>query len=382
MIFLSILLVLSSLLLIGLVLLDGFEALLLPRRVTRRFRFARLYYVVTWRIWSAMGWSIRKAKRRETFLSAYGPLSMVVLFGLWAIGLIVGFAVLHQSLATPLNTPGGVRNPFDYLYMSGITLFTLGFGDVTPSEPLGRMIAVIEAGMGFGFLAAVIGYLPVLYGAFSRRELPISLLDARAGSPPTAAEILVRIAPTRQFVALGRYLEEWERWSGEVLESHLSFPVLTYYRSQHDNQSWLASLTAILDTCALIMSRLRDIDPFQAQLTFAMARHAAVDLAQIYRSAPRPLESPRISPDADRELCETLRKAGLDVREDKSATAKFAELRAMYEPFIDALARHFVLEVPPIQAEGAVVDNWQTSAWMRRTSGLGTLTIEPDDHDE
>ena len=253
--------------LIGLVFLDGFEALLLSRRVTRKFRFTRLYYVVTWRIWSAMGRSIRKAKRRETFLSAYGPLSIVVLFGHWAIGLIVGFAALHQSLETPLNTPGGVRDPFDYLYMSGVTLFTLGFGDVTPSEPLGRMIAVIEAGIGFGFLAAVIGYLPVLYGAFSRRELPISLLDARAGSPPTAAEILVRIAPTRQFVALGRYLEEWERWSGEVLESHLSFPVLTYYRSQHDNQSWLAALTAILDTCAVVMSRLRDIDPFQAQLT-------------------------------------------------------------------------------------------------------------------
>jgi len=370
----------SSLLLIGLVLQDGFMALLLPRRVTRTYYLARLYYIATWRLWAAIGRRMRSTKSREEFLSFYGPLSMIVLFGVWATGLIVGFALLNQSLGTPLNTPGGTRHSLDYLYMSGVTLFTLGFGDVTPSGPIGRMIAVVEAGIGFGFLAAVIGYLPVLYGAFSRRELPISLLDARGGSPPTAVEILRRIGPTRQVEALGRYLEEWERWSGEVLESHLSFPVLTYYRSQHNNQSWLAALTAVLDTCAIIMSQLKDVDPFQAQLTFAMARHAAVDLAQIYRSAPLPLDSPRLSEDDGRRLRELLHAAGLEVREGPHAFAKFAEIRGMYEPFVSALARHFVLSMPPIMVEGTVVDNWQTSAWMRRTNGLVTLAL--DDHDD
>jgi hypothetical protein len=370
--------VVSGLLVIATVLLDGFEALLLPRRVTRKVRLTRYYYVASWRIWSAIGQAMRKPKRREAFLSMYGPLSMVVLFGVWAVGLIVGFALLNQGLGTPLNTPGGVRHPLDYVYMSGVTLFTLGYGDVAPSEPLGRMIAVTEAGMGFGFLAAVIGYLPVLYGAFSRREASISLLDARAGSPPTATEILLRVADSRQFVALGKYLEEWERWSGELLESHLSFPVLTYYRSQHDNQSWLAALTSILDTCAIIISRLKDVDSFQAQLTFAMARHAAVDLAQIYRSAPLSSDQPRLPNGDANRLGEALRKAGLAYRDNDDADAKFDELRAMYEPFINALGLHFLLAVPPMIAAGPVVDNWQTSAWMRRTRGLGALAR--DDH--
>ena len=128
-----------------------------------------------------------------------------------------------------------------------MTFFTLGFGDLTPQGPTGRALAVAEAGIGFAFLAVVISYLPVFYQAFSKREVTISLLDARAGSPPTAGSLLLRLAPGRNFEALDRFLQEWERFAAEVLESHLSFPLLSYYRSQHDNQSWLAAMTTILD---------------------------------------------------------------------------------------------------------------------------------------
>ena len=373
----SIVLALCSVLLIVLVLLDGFEAMLLPRRMTRAFRFTRLFYRFTWMPWSAIGRRMAPGRRRESFLSLYGPMSILLLFVAWAIGLIIGFAVLHQALDTPLNTPGGLRDPFDYLYMSGTTFFTLGFGDVTPADPTGRALAVIEAGIGFAFLASMIGYLPVLYAAFSRREVTISLLDARAGSPPTAAEGLLRVAPTGRLDGVSRLLEEWERWAAEVLESHLSFPVLPYYRSQHDNQSWLAALTAMLDTCALLMSRIKVADAYQAGLTFAMARHVAVDLSQIFFAAPRELGTPRLSDDGLRRLLEALRTSGLDVRDDGAAVAKLAELRGMYEPFVNALAHHFVLTLPPIVPEGAVVDNWQTSAWMRRTVGLNRLAYAP-----
>jgi hypothetical protein len=373
----SALLALCSLLLIGLVMFEGFETMLLPRRVTRSFRFTRYFYVLSWRPWRAIARRVPPGRRRESLLSAYGPLSIVVLFGLWAAGLIIGFAVLHQAISTPLNTPGGARDPLDYLYMSGVTFFTLGFGDVTPASPPGRMIAVLEAGIGFGFLAAVLGYLPVLYAAFSRREVTISLLDARAGSPPTAAQALLRIGPTRHADTLGHFFKEWERWAAEVLESHLSFPVLSYYRSQHDNQSWLAGLATVLDTCTIVIARLVEVDPYQAQLTFAMARHAVVDLSQIYSAAPLPSDTPRLTEEGDLRLVEALRASGFEVRDDERAAAKFAELRATYEPFLDALARHFVLRLPPIMPEGAVVDNWQTSAWMQRTAGIGKLALQP-----
>ena len=174
MITMSVLIALASVALILLVLRDAFEAMLLPRRVTRQFRFARLFYVYSWRPWAALAGLFRPSKRRNTFLSLYGPLSILVLFGFWAVGLIVGFALLQWSLGSPLHGPDGRPAWAIYGYFSGVTFFTLGYGDVTPVEPLGRFLAVVESGIGFGFLAVVISYLPVLYQAFSRREVTIS----------------------------------------------------------------------------------------------------------------------------------------------------------------------------------------------------------------
>src|SRR5262249_27767642 len=186
---------------------------------------------------------------------------------------------LHWSLGTGLSFPSGAGDSFTtYLYFSGTTFFTLGYGDVVPTGAGGRALGVAEAGIGFAFLAVVISYLPVLYQAFSRREITISLLDARAGSPPTAAELLRRMAGARGLAGAGSLLAEWERWAAELLESHLSFPVLSYYRSQHENQSWVGALTVILDTSALLIAGVDGPDGYQARLTFAMARHAAVDL--------------------------------------------------------------------------------------------------------
>jgi hypothetical protein len=208
--------------------------------------------------------------------------------GAWATAIVVGFAMMHWGLESPLNVAPGIAPFSTYLYMSGTTFFTLGLGDVTPMGAPGRALVVFEAGMGFGFLAALISYLPaILYQAFSGREVSISLLDARAGSPPTAGELLRRHGNDRR--ELGQLLYDWERWSAELLETHLSYPVLAYFRSQHTNQSWLAALTAILDTCALIMAGMNDGPTRQAQLTFAMARHAVADLAQIFTRSRQPV---------------------------------------------------------------------------------------------
>src|SRR5439155_22732943 len=158
--------------------------------------------------------------------------------------------------------------------------------DVVPVSWPARAVTALEAAVGFGFLAIVIGYLPVIYQSFSRREVVISMLDARAGSPPTAAELLRRHAADHTLDALDALLRDWEHWSAELLESHLSYPVLAYFRSQHDNQSWLGALTTVLDTCALVMVGIDGVSVWQARLTFAIARHAVVDIAQIFRTAP------------------------------------------------------------------------------------------------
>jgi hypothetical protein len=204
----------------------------------------------------------------------------------------------------------------------------------------------------------------------------ISLLDARAGSPPTAAQLLLRLARSSNTPAIDPFLAECERWSAELLESHLSFTVLAYYRSQHDNQSWLAALTAVLDTCAFLIALVKSHHPYQAQLTFAMARHAAVDLALVFKAPPSLLEQDRFSESQCRQLREQLREAGLELHDEKAALAKLTELRGMYEPFVGALARRFLFTLPPIVPEKAAPDNWQTSAWLPRAPEFGSLVID------
>jgi Ion channel len=350
--------------LLSVALWDAFEVIISPRRVTRRFRFARAFYRSSWRLWSAVGRSISDENRRETYLGVFGPLSLVMLLGAWATAIVVGFAMMHWGLETPLNVVRGIAPFSTYLYMSGTTFFTLGLGDVTPMGAPGRALVVVEAGMGFGFLAAVISYLPaILYQAFSGREVSISLLDARAGSPPTAGELLRRHGNDMR--ELGQLLYNWERWSAELLETHLSYPVLAYFRSQHTNQSWLAALTAILDTCALIIAGINDGPTRQAQLTFAMARHAVADLAQIFARSRHPVVAPdRLPASSLSALRDMLGKAGITVQ-DGAAEQKLRDLRQMYEPHVERLSEHLLMSLPPWFPVTDTPDIWQITAWER-----------------
>ena len=241
--------------LMAVVLIDAFEVVLLPRRVRHGFRLARLFYRTSWMIGRTAARLLPPGRWRTGFLGAFGPLSLFVLVVLWAVGLITGFALLHWSLGTALSVADAGFGA--YLYFSGTTFFTLGYGDMVPLGTAGRALSVAESGVGFVFLAVIVSYLPVLYQAFSRIEISIALLDARAGSPPSAGELLRRLAAGRSPSGPGPFLVEWERWAADLLESHISFPVLSYYRSQHENQSWVGSLTAILDTCAAAGGRGR-----------------------------------------------------------------------------------------------------------------------------
>ncbi len=370
----SALLVVLSLALIAIVLWDAFETIVLPRRVTRRVRLTSLYYRLTWRPWRAFCLSVNLRKRREALLSVYGPLSLLALLALWAVGLIFGFALLQWALGTRLNVPNETHSLATYLYLSGVTFFTLGFGDVTPVLPLGRTLIVAEAGVGFGFLALIIGYLPVIYQGFSAREVNISLLDARAGTPPTAVELLRRHGRNNDMPALNELLKEWERWGAELMESHLSYPVLCYFRSQHDNQSWLAALATILDTCALVMVGVDGTPTWQAQLTFAMARHATVDLSQIFSADPRQRTDfpDRLSAAEMARLRASLAADRVPLRDGADAGERLAQLRGMYEPYINVLSNYLAMPLPPwIHARDAV-DNWQTSAWERNPQQLAT----------
>ncbi len=359
--------------LIVVILWEGFETIILPRRVTRRFRFSVNFFWAFWHSWRAVVGAALPKKLQETWLSVYGPLSLLVLLGLWAGGLITGFALLYWASGSSLRGVEGHPGFLADLYLSGTTFFTLGLGDVVPNTPVSRLLTVIESGIGFGFLALILSYLPPLNQSFARREVTVSLLDARAGSPPSAAEILRRHSHDRGTEPLHQLLVEWERWSAELLESHLSYPVLAYFRSQHSNESWLSALTAILDTCAFIMADVETDCRRQAELTFAIARHAIIDLSIVFRKPPRPPADDRLPPEKLAELRAHVAAAGFKLRAGESADRDLEELRRAYEGHVNALALQFHLSLPPWVPAEIRKDNWQATPWGRGRSlpGVG-----------
>lgn len=350
----------AGLALIVTVLYEAFQVMLLPRRGQRHARLVPLFFRATWGAWAALGRRIRSTVAREAFLSHYGPLSMVLLLVLWSASLILGFALEQWTLNLHAHPPV----PFgEALYTSGTTFFTLGFGDYAPRAGVAKALAVIESGTGFGLIAVIIGYLPVLYQLFSRRETHVILLDARAGSPPTGLTLLSRHARLDGERELETFLHEWERWAAELVESHLSYPMLGYYRSQYENQSWLAALAAVLDACAIILTGVTGIRTFQARMTFAASRLAIVEMVRVFRVHP-PVPAGdgattgRLSHEEFARLRRCLADEGLTVTDD-DAESTLGAFRATYEPFLVALAAYLLAPLPPWTAPETMLDNWQ-----------------------
>jgi hypothetical protein len=363
------------------VLLDAFETIVLPRKVQRAFRLTSWFYRHTWVPWVRNSRLVRP-NWRENFLGYFGPFSLILLLVFWAIGLIFGYALLQYGVGEHVRLGNEPISFGILLYHSGETFFTLGYGDITPVSPVARMLAVMEAGMGFAFLGVVVGYLPVIYSSFSNREVEISLLDSRAGSPPSAGELLARLGCCPDPVVLDNIFRGWERWCAELLSSHISYPVLCFFRSQHSNQSWLAALTTMLDVTSLVLAGIDGIPKEQAKLTFAMARHAVVDLTQVVNATYDPQRPERLSAEGLEQLRKYLGDAGMRVKQDETADLKLAKLRSLYEPYSAALAQRLLLSIPPWQRTEVRKDNWQSGPWDRviQAKGLGEGVHVIDDH--
>ena len=359
----TVLATLVGLLLIATTLLDAFETVVLPRRVSRRLRIARLFYLTTWGPTRALARRMKDDERREAFLSFYGPSSLLTLVGIWAIILVLGFAALQWANGSALNTPDNQHDFWTDLYFSGTTFFTLGLGDISPISGTSRFLTVIEAGMGFAFLALLIGYLPIVYQLFARRETNVSLLDQRAGSPPSASELIRRNVRDGDQTELIKLLHEWEVWVGDLLESHLTYPLLAYFRSQHENQSWVGALALILDVSAYILACDQTAAVRQAAFTFAVGRHAIGDLTNVIGVDPHPLPADRVDSNAVKVLWETAIRTGLLTSSDTAVRDRLAVIRSIYEPYLQGLSEHLLMHLPPWVPRPDAQDNWETTAW-------------------
>jgi len=368
---------------LALVLLDAFQTIILPRRPVSQIRLTRFFFSMTWTPWRCVVRKIRNRKRREQMFSVFGPLSLLALFAFWAVLLVGGFGLLYFGLGAPFRDPDHqtllLQRLQSSLYVSGTTLFTLGLGDVLPTTQLARALVIVESGLGLAYFALVVGYVPLLYTTFSHREVTVALLDSRAGSPPTAGELLARHGFDGGQDALNELLVEWERWAAEMLETHVSYPVLCFYRSQHDNQSWLAAVTAVLDACALLITTVQGASTRQAELTFAMARHTLIDLGHVFRLEKeeeklRQAPPQRLGDDEYGRLCEVLAGTGVPLCADVSVRERLLAIRRLYEPSACALANRLQLELPHWAAlpsdPARKPDVWSSVAGLRSPAAV------------
>jgi hypothetical protein len=366
-----ILLRLGGLLLVAIVLWDAFEVMLLPVPAKRSIRLVMIFLRTLWTMWSTLARMARPGKHRERILGLFGPLSLVLLIMTWLAGLVLGFGLVEYSLLGP-------RISFwQGLYLSGATFFTLGADSGIRASPGMKVLSVGEAGCGLGFLALVIGYLPVLYQLFARRETHVMLLDERAGSPPSAITLLQRHAHGQSIDEVDLLLREWEKWSAELLESHMSYPMLSYYRSQFVNQSWLAATAAVMDTCALIMVGLTGVKTFQARMSFAVTRLALAELTDLLGIKQVALGAVRLPTSEFEQMRTVLDEVGIPLVEAE-AELHLARFRATYEPFLGGLSKHLMLPLAEwIPKDDGKIDNWMNNSRGGIARQL-VEAIEPD----
>jgi hypothetical protein len=349
--------------LVVLMLAEFFVAFLLPRRVKRDPRIARQVLRYGWHGWRRVA-RLLPPVAGDTMLGIYAPLGLIAELAMWTLGLVVGFACLQWATGSHLGPGGSVSFGDDLFFSAGG--FLSASTDLFPVGGGARAIFLLEAACGFAVLFIAIGYLPALFQAFSRREIAVSQLDPRAGSPPTAGALLERSGERGGWRSLGDYLQNWEIWAAELMETHLSYPILSYFRSQHLNQNWLAALTTLLDTCSFTSAATPEMEAAEAaEVTYAIGRHALADLAYMFNAKPVKPDPPRLSPDDFSQLCGLVTRSGLEVRDEAEVRERLDELRRKYEPYAAALARQLELKLPDWVPVPEAEANWRRSAWHK-----------------
>jgi len=321
-------------------LLDVFRTLVMPRAARGRVRLSRILFLVLWRPWRWVGVRRKTVQSRERVLATAAPFFFFLLLVGWASLALVGYALILWSpaFAHGMGPDGSFGNA---IYASGTSLFTLGFGG-GGATGWTRGVVVLAGATGLGLFAVVIAYLPVLYQAFNRREVGVLLLDTRAGSPPSGPELLHRMGSAGVSRSLPELFAEWERWVADVLESHMSYPLLALFRSPHDNTSWITSLGSVLDAATLMLTCVDDVPDERTKLLYGTGVHAVEDLFYYLRLSEHEAE---IGRDEFEDALQDMKDEGFSVRPADDAFARFTEKRAKYAPRLDAMA--VLLAAPP-----------------------------------
>jgi hypothetical protein len=318
---------------------DLFLSVVLPRPAVNKFVLVRFMFLPLWRVWRWVGKRFSHAGRREAWLAAFGPIGVLLMFGVWAAAFVVGYALIVDGLRLEVKpVPGDF---FESLYFSATTLVPLSYGDFVPVGLAARLVTIAESATGVGLAALVITLLFSLYEAFQRREESVVALDAMAGAPPSGVQILETAAERGMREELVKTFDDWREWSAAVLESHLAYPALMYFRSSHDNEAWLNSFGAVMDAATLVLTTVDEQVEGPARLMFTVGNHLVEDLAWSYRYHAS--DDPLVEREEFEQALARLSKAGYKCRSAETAWKDFATKRARYATVLNQLAERLAI---------------------------------------
>lgn len=300
----------------------------------------RFHFVALRKLFNVFAGPSRSFESRDRTMSLYAPIALVTLPGLWVLMVLTGFTSIFWGT--------GIRPLTEAFAASGSSLFTLGF--VRPPGSARIALAFTEAGFGLGLVSLMISYLPTIYGAFSRREALVGMLEVRAGLPPSPADLLTRFTRIGWLDRIDDdVFARWESWFVDIEESHTSQPSLVFFRSPHPERSWITAAGCVLDTAAIVSSTLDR--PYNAQCD-VMIRSGFLALRRIsdsfqlhYNPDPKPTDPTTVSRREFDLLCDELRALDVPLKPDlDQAWLSFNGWRVNYD---EALVRLCALTMAP-----------------------------------
>ena len=331
---------LAGLVLVAWTLIDVFQSVIVPRSVGSRWRFTVLITRRSWRLWRAWCLSIRDAEKREDTLAMFAPWLLVTLLVFWVATLVFGYGLLFFALRAGLSGHPGFGGS---IYFAGTTLLTIGYGDIAPVSAVTRLLAVVSAASGLGILAVVTTFLFQTFGAFQRREAFVVTVSERTGAPPSGLEFIVRNYKLGLSADIGTILREAQQWISETMETHLAYPSLTYFRSSHDDESWVGTLGALLDASTLLLTTVQMDNRGQAELTYRAGRHLVHDFTHYFRLPVA--EGAAVEHDEFIAAYRAMNEMGIPLAPLEDAWPAFTAKRATYAAHLDAMARWW--RIPP-----------------------------------
>jgi hypothetical protein len=327
---------------------DVFQSVIVPRAVGRRYRPSYYQSRMLWSLWPRLAQRIHPHNEdaREDFLAAFAPSNLIVNLMMWSLLLLIGYGSIFFALRE--QTRPALSSFGEAFYFAGTSFFTIGFGDFVGNSGLTRLASLAAGASGFGIISATTAYLFAIFGAFQAREQFVVIVGARAGSPPSGVGLLTIAAHAGVVRDLPVLMRGGETWCASLMETHLAYPILAYFRSSHDYESWVGTLGTLLDTAVLLMTTVQ-CDVGEARILYNIGRHATHDLASYFRLDGDDHE-PGITRQQFNDACTRLESAGLSLHDRDRAWQHFVALRRTYAGHLNALAGFF--QVPALHWVG------------------------------